>query len=200
MPQVQNKEPPPIKLPPPQAGAAIPDLYNAATATAGLPASSRCELSHKAWPECPTPNGTVPLLVTGEATMHESNPASPLWAYVLYPALLSPTFHSGVGRSGTHHTQHALALKGIHVCHEAVCSDGSVSWTYAVVDPQRFYPWEAASSRINGRRFQRIVHQVGGKVENGTHGAGERLAPFATPTASVLGATPAPLYWFADDV
>lgn len=67
---------------------------------------------------------------------------------------------AGVGRSGTHHTQHAMFLKGFDLCHEAVCTDGSVSWTYAVVDPNRFYPWEASRARINGRRFQKIVHQV----------------------------------------
>lgn len=71
-----------------------------------------------------------------------------------------PLLVTGVGRSGTHHIASALRMKGVDVCHEATCSDGSISWTYAVVDPNSFYPWEAAKHRINGQRFARIFHVV----------------------------------------
>lgn len=71
-----------------------------------------------------------------------------------------PLLITGVGRSGTHHTENALRRKGINVCHEAVCTNGSVSWTYAVVDPGNFYPWEASGYRIASRRFAKIFHQV----------------------------------------
>ena len=113
----------------------LPDQYNAARVVAGRAflSPTRCGGSHRAYPECPGEDGTVPLLVTG------------------------------VGRSGTHHTQHALELKGFDVCHEAVCADGSVSWTYAVVDPDAFYPWELARARIKRHRFRTVVHQVGGR-------------------------------------
>ncbi|EGD78683.1 hypothetical protein PTSG_01663 [Salpingoeca rosetta] len=71
-----------------------------------------------------------------------------------------PLLVTGVGRSGTHHIASALRMKGLDICHEAVCSQGSVSWTYAVVDPDHFYPWEASKRRINNQRFQQVFHVV----------------------------------------
>jgi hypothetical protein len=56
-----------LKLPPVPFG--VKDEFNASTAIAGQPAlqtSLRCLHSHKAWPECNTDAGVVPVLVTGE--------------------------------------------------------------------------------------------------------------------------------------
>lgn len=140
-----------VPPPQPQSKSAAADTYNAATAMAGmfLSTQNRCLHSHKAWPECPTPNGTVALLVTGEKPLRDVG------------NIFSNNPFPGVGRSGTHHTQHALMKKGFKLCHECVCDEGSVSWTYAVVDPDTMYPWEWSRNRIQGRRFQKIVHQVG---------------------------------------
>eukprot|EP01147_Barroeca_monosierra_P004737 gene4737-8653_t len=71
-----------------------------------------------------------------------------------------PLLVTGVGRSGTHHMASSLRHRGFDICHEAVCSLGSISWTYAVVDPNAFYPWELARNRIKGRRFHQIFHLV----------------------------------------
>jgi hypothetical protein len=108
------------------------DTFNASQARAGPihEAFDPCQHTHKAAPGCDASAGTLPLLVTG------------------------------VGRSGTHHTESVLRKMGVKVHHEAAREDGSVSWIYAVVDDRAFYPWEAAKFRIAGRRFQRIFHQV----------------------------------------
>lgn len=172
----------PLALPPAPVG--VSDPYGAATAVAGLPSKSRCERSHKAWPECPAPDGVKALLVTGRLliilySLRSRQPRQPTFSlnflhacssaapqqrtpYITVPLLTQthPLLRTGVGRSGTHHTAYALQQKGFKTCHEALCDDGAVSWTYAVVDPNAFYPWEASRSRIRGHRFATVVHQV----------------------------------------
>eukprot|EP00730_Choanoeca_flexa_P006952 TRINITY_DN12252_c2_g2_i4.p1 TRINITY_DN12252_c2_g2~~TRINITY_DN12252_c2_g2_i4.p1 ORF type:complete len:362 (+),score=63.49 TRINITY_DN12252_c2_g2_i4:190-1275(+) len=71
-----------------------------------------------------------------------------------------PVLVTGVGRSGTHHVENALRLMGIYVCHESACADGAISWPYAVVDPDAFYPWERNRARIHRQKFARVFHQV----------------------------------------
>ncbi|EDQ85221.1 uncharacterized protein MONBRDRAFT_12159 [Monosiga brevicollis MX1] len=109
------------------------DEFDAAHARAGPLGAAvplACSFHNKVTRECGTGQGQLPVLITG------------------------------VGRSGTHHTESSLRHMGINVCHEAACRDGSVSWIYAVQDPDRFYPWENANYRLKDRRFGQVFHQV----------------------------------------
>ncbi|EGD83374.1 hypothetical protein PTSG_03981 [Salpingoeca rosetta] len=71
-----------------------------------------------------------------------------------------PLLVTGVGRSGTHHISNVLQLKGLDVCHEHICSDGSVAWTYAAVDPDNKYPWQGTGHEMKHHRFRHVFHLV----------------------------------------
>lgn len=67
-----------LKLPPVPPG--VKDEFNASTAIAGQPAlqtSLRCLYAHKAWPECNTDAGIVPVLVTGERCLEGEPSVTP---------------------------------------------------------------------------------------------------------------------------
>ena len=133
--------------------------FDASNAVAGRAVEDACKQHHKLQDDC-AHGRVLPLLVTG------------------------------VGRSGTHHTENALRKMGVKVCHEAACKvgdwqwgrgktgacadgcmqDGSISWIYAVVDPDQFYPWENGNYRIQDQKFAKVKgwfhrHSMLGYVE-----------------------------------
>eukprot|EP00054_Salpingoeca_dolichothecata_P015482 m.89290 g.89290 ORF g.89290 m.89290 type:complete len:336 (-) comp21511_c0_seq2:78-1085(-) len=66
---------------------------------------------------------------------------------------------TGTGRSGTHFVSHAFSRLGFDVAHESVGKHGSVSWTYAVVDPRNEYPWQIGQ-RLTDQRYFQVFHVV----------------------------------------